>query len=372
MKSKQEYQKLLDSLSAGSVKIDVKGLTVEVRNCHDRVPGKPDPRTAFASHLTREVFRNSWASLDPELQKNEEHLFGPEYPKSLSKLEILRRQFGWCSTSRELPVSVAVHQMDSFSVYEYASDRRDGLCPCVIFFHGGGFFGGDIATVENQCRLLADLLSGTVFSVDYPLAPEHKYPAGFNACFATVKWVYENSAALGIDRHRIGVAGDSAGGNLSLACSLKDRFEGTEMISYQCLIYPTVSREESVEHARFWHPEDYDDPYADPLIQQQIRLIGSMGDDLANWYLTGSESPNDPFLSPIVADPHGLPKTLIVTAEYDFLRAECEAYSRILTQAGVPNRHIRYGGLFHGTFDRIGYAPQVEDILREIAADMKA
>ena len=143
------------------------------------------------------------------------------------------------------------------------------------------------------------------------------------------------------------------------------------MLRYQCLIYPTVSREESVGHATWWKPESYDDPENDPLIQQQIRVIGSMGNTCSDWYMEEGQDPRNPYLSPIFADLAGLPKTLVITAEYDFLRTECEAFTRRLLEAGVQTRHIRYGGIFHGTFDRLGYAPQVEDMLLEIAKDMK-
>ena len=144
------------------------------------------------------------------------------------------------------------------------------------------------------------------------------------------------------------------------------------MISYQCLIYPTLSREESIKSPSFWKPEDYDDPENDPLIQAQIRAIGAANIVCNAWYLEGGEDLRHPYLSPIYADVNGLPKTLMITAEYDFLRAECEAFSRKLEAAGVEHRHLRYGGIFHGTFDRLGYAPQVEDFMIQIAQDMKA
>ena len=97
-----------------------------------------------------------------------------------------------------------------------------------------------------------------------------------------------------------------------------------------------------------------------------------MGDQTSDWYLPEGQDPDDPYVSPIEADPAGLPKVLLMTAEYDFLRAECDAYAGMLKKAGVPCRCIRYGGIFHGTFDRLGYAPQVEDMLREIASEMRA
>lgn len=370
MKSKQEYAMLLESLESGKQIMEVNGLTIELRNCADRIAGRPDPRSSAAAALTKESFQNK-AALDPELLGNQVHLIGPENKETMPLLERLRQEFGWRSSDLSVGIRTTCVERPGYKIWQYEVPSAQENRPALVFFHGGGFFGGDIPTVENQCKLLAQYMGGVVFSVEYPLAPENKYPAGFDACYDAVCWVHAHAAELGIDSKKIGVSGDSAGGNLSVVCSLRDRDEGKGMISYQCLIYPTVSREESIKHATYWKPEDYEDPHKDPLIHAQIRIIGSM-DACNEWYLNDGEDTRHPYLSPIFADLKGLPKTLLVTAEYDFLRAECEAFSRKLVAAGVEHRHIRYGGLFHGTFDRLGYAPQVEDILRQIAQDMKA
>lgn len=376
MKSRTEYDGLLKSLSENAKTLELDGLTVEVRDCADRQPGRADPRSAAAARLTWAEFTARRAELDPELWANEDHLFGPADPQGYSPLELLRFQFGWTSSDLSTGVRTLHRQVPGprgpVSVYQYEVLSACADRPCMVFFHGGGFFGGVIPTVENQCKLLAQLSGGVVLSVEYPLCPEHKFPEGFDACYAAVEWVWAHAQELGVSREKLGVCGDSAGGNLSLACSLRDRDEGKGMISYQALIYPTVSRLEKVGAAHYWKPELYENPDRDPLIDEQIRVIGSMGSECNGWYTAPGEDLQNPYLSPLFGDPAGLPKTLLMTAEYDFLRAECEEYSRRLCAAGVENRHIRYGGIFHGTFDRLGYAPQVEDMLREIAADMKA
>lgn len=369
MKNRQEYQRLLDSLESGKQLINVNGLQVELRNCADRQPGKPDPRSSGAAALTEESFQNK-AALDPELLGNRVHLIGPENKEQMPLLVRLRQEFGWRSSDLSVGIRTTCVERPGYRLWQYEVPSAEEGRPCLIFIHGGGFFGGDIATVENQCKLLAQYMGGVVFSVEYPLAPENKYPRGFDTCYDAVCWVHSHAAELGISPQKIGVSGDSAGGNLSLVCALRDRDEGRNRISYQCLIYPTVSREESVKSATYWKPEDYDDPEENPLIQTQIRIIGSM-DACNEWYVEPGQNLRDPYLSPIYAKLEGLPKTLLITAEYDFLRAECEAFSRLLEAAGVEHRHIRYGGIFHGTFDRLGYAPQVEDILLQIAKDMK-
>ncbi len=376
MKDRKEYDALLRSLKEGAVTIELEGAAIELRSCADRQPGQVDPRSALAAHLTREEFAARRLELDGELWANEDHLFGPPDPENYSPLALLRFQFGWTSSDLSCGIRTLHREIPSpdgpVSVYQYerVSPRPDR--PCVVLIHGGGFFGGVIPTVENQCKLLAQLMDGVVLAVEYPLCPEHKYPAGFNACWATVVWAHENAAALGVGKNKIGVAGDSAGGNLSLACGLRDRDEGGGRIAFLGLIYPTLSRRESLHSARWWRPELYENPSGDPLIDQQIRQIGLTEDQTTSWYLPEGQDPDDPYVSPIEADPAGLPKVLLMTAEYDFLRAECDAYAGMLARAGVPCRCIRYGGIFHGTFDRLGYAPQVEDMLREIASEMSA
>lgn len=157
-----------------------------------------------------------------------------------------------------------------------------------------------------------------------------------------------------------------------MACTLRDRAEGSRMISYEALIYPGVNLSENIEQPTYWKEENYENPHQDPLISAEIRTIGKMSSSVLEWYLPAGTDTSQPYISPLLADLSALPKTLVFTAEYDFLRGSCEALSKKLNESGVENRHIRYGGIFHGTFDRLGYAPQVEDMLREIAKDLES
>lgn len=371
-----QYSELLESLKNNGEHINAGGLDIEVRNCADREKGRPDPRSALASRLTREDFAKRKETIPLELWANETHLLGLENKEGKTQLELLRSQFGWISSDKSTGIRTIRRTLkglkEEFYLYQYEIPTWEKERPCLIFIHGGGYFGGDIATVENQCKLLAQMINGVVFSVDYPLSPEHPYPEGFEACYRSVKWVYTHAKELGISQKKIGISGDSAGGTFSLACTLRDRAEGSKMISYEALIYPGASMSENMEQPTYWKEENYENPYKDPLISEEIRAIGKISSDVMEWYLPIGTDTSQPYISPLNADMAGLPKTLVFAAEYDFLRGSCEALSRKLCQAGVENRHIRYGGIFHGTFDRLGYAPQVEDMLREIASDLKA
>lgn len=373
-----DYKALLESLSAEASRIEIRGVPVQVRSCSDRTPGQMDARTARVALTSREEFRAEKQTFDTELHSNEDKLFGPERPEfSADPVTAMRFQFGWRSTDLSSGITVRRLGLETeygaYSVWQYKPEHVRQGRPCLVFIHGGGFVAGDTSTVENQCKLLAQLADAVVLSVDYPLAPEHPYPAGFEACYNTIIWAHENASKLGIDKQKIGVAGDSAGGNLSLVCALRDRDEGANMLHYQALIYPLLSRAFSQQDQYYyWSEEQYENPGNDAIIADQIRTIGRMAHENCAWYVPKTEDRFKSYISPITAPCKGLPPTLIMTAEYDYLRAECDAYLHLLTAAGVPVRAIRYGGIFHGTFDRLGYAPQVEDMILEIAADLKS
>jgi acetyl esterase/lipase len=373
--NKQRYQELLESLGASHASSSVNGLEIEIRNCSDRVPGKFDPRTALVLGMTREEFEKNFSRYDRELWPNGIHILGPENTEGRTPLEIYRLSFGWKSNDLSRGVSSSFFCIPSekgpATLCRYEPDRRKKPSPCLLFFHGGGFFAGDTATVENQCKLIAERSGALVLSVDYPLAPESPFPAGFNCCYAAVEYAHDNADALGIDGNKICVGGDSAGGNLAAACALRNRDEGRWSLAYQALIYPTLSRAEKPgDPYWFWTADSYDNPQNDPAIASQSSYLGEQNDELNRLYIPAGTDKYAPYISPIAVSAGGLPKTLIFTAEYDFLRMECEAYSKMLQKARVPNRHIRYGGITHGTFDRLGYAPQVEDMVNEIANDI--
>lgn len=372
----KQYQELRKSLVEGEKKICIDGVEICVRNCRDRKEGYLDPRTEAAARLTRQDFESHPETIDPELLRNQDKLLGMSNPDGHSLLEQMRYQFGWRTMDRSkgiLTRSVKAETEEYIGIrwiYTPESGRKEK--PCFIFIHGGGFFGGDTMTVESQCKHLAELADAVVVSVDYPLSPEAKYPAAFHMCYDTLTWAHEHARELGIARDAIAVAGDSAGGTLSAAVVLRDRAEGNHYISYAGLIYPSVIWEygKSMEYRDLWKEELYDNRGNDAFIKDQISLIGRTKENVKKWYLKEGENTDSPYINPISGELKGFPKTLIMTAEYDFLRPECELFTRMLRKQGVDVRHIRYGGIVHGTFDRLGYAPQVEDMLAEMANDI--
>lgn len=244
--------------------------------------------------------------------------------------------------------------------------------PVILFFHGGGFFGGTLDTVENPCKLLSERANAVVISVDYRLAPEHPFPAGLNDCYRAFEWVHAHANELNILKDRIGVAGDSAGGNLATACCLMEQERGEGRICYQALVYPVVNLGSIPTDDFEWTLDAYDISHHHDLIRGVVLALADADSFFNDLYLQGMADVTHPLVSPLFADDFSsLPPTLIVTAEYDYLRLEGEAYARKLSGAGVPTRLVQYRGMDHAFMDKLGDYPQAEDCMNEIAKGLK-
>ncbi|MFX0575909.1 alpha/beta hydrolase [Nocardia nepalensis] len=210
----------------------------------------------------------------------------------------------------------------------------EGPFPALVFFHGGGFMLGDLDTHDGLCRSLANGAECVVVSVDYPRAPEHKFPAAPDACFSATQWVAEQAASIGVDATRIAVGGDSAGGNLAAVVARMARDSGLALV-FQLLIYP-----------------DLDFRRTNFSIREYAGKYGNISRDAQYWfmdnYLNRDAEKLDPKVSPLLAtDLADLPAALIITAEYDALRDEGEQYGQRLDEAGVPVTVTRYPGMIH-------------------------
>lgn len=249
---------------------------------------------------------------------------------------------------------------------------NEGILPAVVFFHGGGFMGGSVDVVENPCKALAEKAGAIVVSVDYRLAPEYPFPAGLTDCFDTVKWVYEHAEEIRVNPKQIAVSGDSAGGNLATVCALMDHEKGTGMIQFQALIYPTVNMS-SVQTEDFsWSLDQYEIRNHSELIIPMLQGMAGSGELLFQLYLQNKAEITDSHISPLLSDQlSGMPPTLIAIAEFDYLKVECEAYAAKLARSGVPTKFIQYNGTDHAFMDKIGLYPQAEDLMNEIAKEIK-
>lgn len=215
--------------------------------------------------------------------------------------------------------------------------NKGGPFPIFMNFHGGGWVIGDLDTADSQCRDVCNLAQCVVVSVDYRLAPEHRFPAAAEDCYAATVWAAQEAKALNGDANRIAVGGDSAGGNLAAVVSLMARDRKGPKIVFQLLVYP-------VTNAAFDTPSYTSNAEGYLLTRAAMEWFW-------NHYAPGQPDRANPYASPLAAkDLTKLPPALVLTAEFDPLRDEGEAYAKRLKAAGVPTELVRYDGLIHGFF----------------------
>jgi acetyl esterase len=247
----------------------------------------------------------------------------------------------------------------------YTPEGEEPL-PVLVYFHGGGWVLCNLGTHDSICRSLANLAGCIVVSVDYRLAPEHKYPAAVEDCYAATCWVAENATAIGGDPKRIAVGGDSAGGNLAAVVTLIARDKNSPSILFQLLIYPVT---------------DYYLPGTASYSENQEGYLLTRRDMIwyFDHYLSDQDEAQDPYVAPLKApDLSNLPPAMVITAEFDLLRDEGELYAQRLQEADVPVMLKRYNGLIHGLFgkdDGIDQAIQAQidaaNALREVFSHNK-
>ena len=209
-----------------------------------------------------------------------------------------------------------------------------GPFPALLEFHGGAFVHGGIGQLDGNCRRLCVGAGCLVVNVDYRLAPENKFPAAPEDCYAATKWVAENAASLNVDPTRIAVWGDNAGANFASVVCLMARDRGGPPIVQQILMCPAVHRNFS--------PLTFDKEET-PGGNRKVPPM----DSAWRHYLRDETEATNPYACPIHADLRGLPPALVVTAEYNILRDEGEAYAEKLKRAGVPTVSKRYEGMVH-------------------------
>ena len=239
----------------------------------------------------------------------------------------------------------------------------DGPLPVVVFFHGGGWVTGTLETHDPYCRALAKEAGVVVVAVDYRLAPERKFPAGLEDCLAVTEWVLAHVRELGGDASRVMVGGDSAGATLATVVALLLREKGVTELAGQILLYPATAYYEPPTISYVENAEGYG------LTQKGMIWFW-------DHYLNNKAEAGDfrvaPLLAPSLA---GLPRAFVVTAEYDVLRDEGQAYAKRLAEEGVEMTHVFVEGMNHGfaaSANEFPFLPQAKNVLRQVAEWVKA
>jgi acetyl esterase len=230
--------------------------------------------------------------------------------------------------------------------------------PLLVWFHGGGWVIGDLSFADPTARDLCARSGALVASVDYPLAPEHPFPAAPEACFEVTRWVAGHAAEMGADPGRLAVGGDSAGGNLAAVCALLARDRGGPALSFQLLVYPATD-------CLCSFPSHKENGEGYLLTADAMSWFGGH-------YLPPGVDPGDPEVSPIyAADVSRLPPALVITAEFDPLRDEGEAYARRLEEAGVRVTLSRFDGMVHGFFSMTAVLDEARRAMAEAAGALR-
>jgi acetyl esterase len=233
-----------------------------------------------------------------------------------------------------------------------------GDAGALIWIHGGGWVIGSVDESDPITRLLADRSGAVVISVEYRLAPEHPFPAGYDDCVAALDWVVASAAELGVDPSRIAIGGDSAGGNLAALVAIHARDTGIPL-RQQLLVYPATDLTAT-------HPS-VDENGVGYLLTKEA-MIWFMGH-----YLGADDDPKDPKVSPLfVDDLSGVAPAVIFTAEFDPLRDEGEAYAERLRDAGVTVEQQRWDGQIHAFFGFQGTLDDADRAMDRATSSLRA
>jgi acetyl esterase len=234
-----------------------------------------------------------------------------------------------------------------------------GPFPAMVWFHGGGWVVGSLHSTDATCRRLTNGAGCVVVSVDYRLAPEAKFPAAAKDCYTATVWMANNAAAFNTDPHRIAVGGISAGGNLAAVVALMARDRGGPPLVHQTLVVPVTDLDFENESYR-QNGDDYG------LTREAMIWFWDQ-------YLSDKADANNPYAAPMKAqDLSGLPPALIITAEFDPLRDEGEAYAQRLSEAGVPTTCTRYSGMIHSFFNMPASIERAKEAIAEASNTVKA
>jgi acetyl esterase len=237
---------------------------------------------------------------------------------------------------------------------------KDPAYPLFVLLHGGGFVIGDLDTHDNMARFICRRADCAVLSIDYRLAPEHCFPAAPQDCFAALEWAVEHAVEINADPSQVLVGGDSAGGTLAAVVTQLARKKGAPQLAGQVLFYPSTNS------------AALDTPSFEEFGEKSLGLPRRDVNWFLDQYTPDPKVRLDPRVSPLLAkDLQGLPPALVVTAEFDVLRDEGEAYARLLQEAGVPVKLMRCNGMIHGFLSLAGLIRRATQYFDQVVGEIR-
>lgn len=277
---------------------------------------------------------------DIDIKKNYKLVRKIETAAKKPRLKLMYQMWDHCinGLDHEIPVRI------------FFPAKEKKCCPVFLFFHGGGWVTGNIDSYSKVCQALARHTGHIVAAVDYRLAPEYRFPAGLMDCYSAARELFAHPDLLGTSTDQITIIGDSAGGNLAAAVSLMARNRGEFLPQRQILIYPATANDHS-ETSPFASIRENGTGYL--LTAKRIQ-------DYMDLYINNEQDLLNPYFAPLLAtDLSNQPDTLIITAQYDPLRDEGEAYGRRLAASGNRVEMYRMPDAFHGFFSLPSHSLQV-------------
>lgn len=305
---------------------------------------------------------------------------GLHYPSDFNnitdkELSLLRREIGSenfnisnCSVNVTDISFTCIHKYNiPLKIYEPCS--AGAVTKVIVYIHGGGFVGGDLMMCDNLCRGICGETDSIIISVGYSLAPEAKFPRALYECYDAVKFAYEISRRNNIGK--ICVMGDSAGANLANACSMYDGDIKNNYIGMQILLYPSINIGKICCECYNWCIDRYNCKDSD-IQKEAIYDVAIFDDLMKKAYLNNDVDLYNPYVTPILRnDLSKMPQTVLITAEYDYLRLESEYYAKRLLSCGVKTDIYRFMGMNHAFVEKLGRYEMANECMYEIIRRLK-
>ncbi|MEG0367866.1 MAG: alpha/beta hydrolase [Coprobacillus sp.] len=274
----------------------------------------------------------------------------------------MRDNMGCINIDLSKDIETSHYQLENVSFYAYNPLTLVNNAPCIFYIHGGGFIGGSTKTLENPCKYLSEKNQCLVINIDYRLAPENPYPIPMNDCLDVINYVYNDSSFI-FDRKKIFIAGDSAGGNLALACLIKDyEIHQYKRFAGGMIYYPVVDITSKKEYWQY--DETLFNGYKDEMVKACYESLKGLEDMIDKLYVQSKGELMNPYLSPLYLDDFTIfPDLLVMYAEYDYLRLQTEAFVKKAKASGINVEDYCFLGINHAFVDLLGIIEQSQKSL---------